>query len=47
MEYLVRFATTVGMSAAVMVFSAEVRFCTWLLMTLLAAVRRLTLARQA
>src|SRR5271155_3809869 len=44
MEYLVRFATTVGMSAAVIVFSADVRFCTWLLMTLLAAVSRLTLA---
>ena len=44
MEYLVRLATAEGMSAAVMVFSAEVRFCTWLLMTLLAAVSRLTLA---
>jgi hypothetical protein len=28
MEYLVRFATAAGMSAAVMVFSAAVRFCT-------------------
>src|SRR5580704_15870805 len=37
-------ATAVGMSAAVMVFSADVRFCTWLLMTLLALCRRLMLA---
>src|SRR5579871_2209425 len=43
-EYLVRFATADGISAAVMPFSAEVRFCTWLLMTLLALCRRLTLA---
>src|ERR1700733_15286735 len=44
MEYLVRLATAVGISAAMMVFSAEVRFCTWLLSTLLAAVKRFTLA---
>src|ERR1035438_1526230 len=42
MEYLVRLATVDGMSAAVMRFSAEVRFCTWLLMTLLALCSRLT-----
>src|SRR5579864_6027300 len=30
-EYLVKFATADGMSAATIPFSAEVRFCTWLL----------------
>ena len=44
MEYLVRLATADGISAAVIVFSADVKFCTWLLMTLLAAVSRFTLA---
>src|SRR5579872_954250 len=43
-EYLVRFATAVGISAAIMPFSAEVRFCTWLLMTLLALCSRLMTA---
>ena len=35
-------ATTVGMSAAVTLFSAAVRFCTWLVMTLEALCKRLT-----
>src|SRR5208282_4165805 len=39
---LERLATTVGMSAAVTSFSAEVRFCVWLLMTLDALCNRLT-----
>src|SRR5208282_4652885 len=43
-ENWVRLATAVGMSAAVTVFSAEVRFCTWLLMTLEALCKRLTVA---
>jgi len=44
MEYFVRLATADGISAAVIVFCADVRFCTWLLITLLAAVNRFTLA---
>src|SRR5208282_4089711 len=44
MEYWVNLATVVGMSAAVTSFSAEVRFWTWLLMTLEALCKRLTVA---
>jgi hypothetical protein len=36
-EYWERLATAEGISAAVMLFSADVRFCVWTVMTLLAA----------
>ncbi len=44
MEYLVRLATSVGISAEVMSLCAEVRFWIWALITLPAACSRLTLA---